>query len=189
MTDVVSTQSTATVTVATPTSATVTVNGQTAATVLVETSAPLPSAIRYTPVFTATGLTYTGTGTTAPGYNSYYVKYGQIVTFYIEIDCATVTNFGTGQIKTELPFLPLMGGNHFARWIWRDPNIPADDSNHIILNVDHVGITKTLDMHFLVGAPAEPKPVIENQLKQGAPGYNLTTVSKLYVAGTYISQE
>lgn len=189
MTDVVTTQATATVTVATPTSATVTSSGAATATVSVATASPTPSAIRYTADFTATGLTYTGTGTNAPGYNSYYVKNGQIVTFYIEIHCTTVTNFGTGQFQTKLPFIPLMGGNHFAGWVWRDPAIPADDANHIILNVDHVGITDVLDMHFLVGAPANPKPVIENKLIQGAPGYNLTTVSKLYVCGTYISQE
>lgn len=189
MTDVVKTSTVSTVTVTTPTSATVNVLGANAATVYVATSAPLPHAIRYAPSFTATGLTFTGSGTTHPTYNSYYVKNGQLVTFYIEINCATVTNFGTGQLKTQLPFTPLMGGNHFAGWIWRDPAVPADDSNHIILNVDHNGITDILDMHFLVGAPANPKPVIENQLIQGAPGYDLTTVSKLYVSGTYISQE
>ena len=189
MTDVVTTSTVSTVTVATPTNATVNVTGAAGTTVEVGASVPTPSAIRYTPNFFATGLTYTGSGTTAPAYNSYYVKHGQMVTFYIEIDCTTVTNFGSGQYKTELPFTPMMGGNHFAGWVWRDPNIPADDANHIILNVDHNGITKTLDMHFLVGATAAPKPIIENQLTQGAPGYNLTTVSKLYVAGTYISQE
>jgi hypothetical protein len=111
------------------------------------------------------------------------------VTFYIEIYCTTVTNFGTGQYAMSLPFMPAHGGNHFPGWVWRDPAIPADDANHIILNADHNGATKQLDLHFLVGAPANPKPVIENQLKQGAPGYNLTTVSKLYVNGTYITSE
>ena len=188
MTDVVTTQTTSTVVVVTPSSATVNAQGANTADITVSTSAPLPHAIRFAPSFTATGLTFTGSGTTHPTYNSYYVKNGQFVTFYIEIDCATVTNFGTGQFKTQLPFTPFMGGNHFAGWIWRDPAIPADDSNHIILNVDTAGVTDILDMHFLVGAPATPKPVIENQLTQGAPGFNLTTVSKLYVSGTYISQ-
>ena len=50
-----------------------------------------------------------------------------------------------------------------------------------------MGVTDIADMHFLVGATATPKPVIENQLIQGAMGYNLTTVSKIYVTGTYIS--
>lgn len=158
--------------------------------------APIPApiypdavAVRYTSNFTATGLTYTGTGTNAPGYYSYFLRIGQLVHFTIQINCSTVTNFGTGQLQASLPFMPLVGYNHFAGWIWRDPDIPADDANHIILNVDHVGQTKTLDMHFLVGAPANPKPVIENKLIQGAPGYDLTTVSKIYITGTYITSE
>jgi hypothetical protein len=149
--------------------------------------ATFPTPVRYTPSFTGTGLTYTGSGATHPAYNSWYVKHGQMVTFGIQIDCTTVTNFGTGQLKTQLPFTPLLGFNHFSGWVWRDPAIPTDDASHIILNVDTMGVTDIADMHFLVGATATPKPVIENQLIQGAMGYNLTTVSKIYVTGTYIS--
>ena len=190
-TTVTVTTSTAVVDVIPPASATVTTSGAATATVNVSTTsaADVPTSVRYTSAFTATGLAFTGTGVTAPGYNSYYVKTGALVTFYIEVDCATVTNFGSGQYSLSLPFLPAQGGNHFAGWVWRDPAIPADDANHIILNADHNGLTKQLDLHFLVGATANPKPVIENQLKQGAPGYNLTTVSKLYVNGTYITSE
>ena len=199
MTTVTVTTSTAVVDVIPPASATVTTSG--AATALISVaSGPTgpqgpagpesnPVAVRYTSAFTATGLTFTGTGVTAPGYNSYYVKTGALVTFYVEVSCATVTNFGSGQYSLSLPFLPAQGGNHFAGWVWRDPAIPADDANHIILNADHNGATKQLDLHFLVGAPANPKPVIENKLSQGAPGYDLTTVSKLYVNGTYITSE
>lgn len=190
-TTVISTMSTAVVEVIPPASATIVTSGAATATVNVATNAMayVPTAVRYTSDFTATGLTYTGTGATAPGYNSYYVKNGALVTFYIEIICSTVTNFGTGQYSMSLPFLPAYGGNHFAGWVWRDPAIPADDANHIILNADHNGLTKQLDLHFLVGASAQPKAVIENKLSQGAPGYNLTTVSKMYVNGTYITSE
>ncbi len=199
MTTVTVTTSTAVVEVIPPASATVTTSG--AATALISVaSGPTgpqgpagpesnPVAVRYTSAFTATGLTFTGTGVTAPGYNSYYVKTGALVTFYIEILCTTVTNFGTGQYALSLPFLPAYGGNHFQGWVWRDPSIPADDENHIVLNADTVGLTKTLDLHFLVGATPNPKAVVEKQLKQGAPGYNLTTVSKIYVNGTYITSE
>ena len=100
----------------------------------------------------------------------------------------TVTAFGTGQFKSELPVAPLLPGAHFPGWIWRDPSVPADDANHIVLNVDYTNTSKTLDLHFLVGATASPKPIIENQLTQGAPGYNLTTVSKIYINGTYIAE-
>ncbi len=44
-----------------------------------------PVAVRWSPTFQATGLTFTGTGTTYPTYNSYYVKIGQLVTFNIKI--------------------------------------------------------------------------------------------------------
>ncbi len=188
-TEVTVTTSTAVVNVTAANTSTVTTSGAATATVSVAPGITWPSTIRYTSDFMATGLAFTGSGTTAPGYNSYYVKHGSLVTFYIEISCATVTNFGTGQYALSLPFLPAFGGNHFAGWVWRDPAIPADDANHIILNADHNGATKQLDLHFLVGAPSNPKPVIENKLSQGAPGYNLTTVSKLYVNGTYITSE
>jgi len=188
-TSVTVTTSTAVVEVVSNAASTVTTSGAATAAVSIAPGITWPSTIRYTSNFTATGLTYTGSSTTAPGYNSYYVKHGSLVTFYIEVDCTTVTNFGTGQYSMSLPFLPAFGGNHFAGWVWRNPSIPADDANHIILNADHNGATKTLDLHFLVGATANPKPVIENKLSQGAPGYNLTTVSKLYVNGTYITSE
>jgi len=189
LTTVTVTTSTAVVDVIPPASATVTTSGAAMATVSVAPDFVWPSQARYTSDFTATGLAFTGTGATAPGYNSYYLKHGSLVMFYIEILCTTVTNFGTGQYSMSLPFLPAHSGNHFAGWVWRDPAVPADDANHIILNADHNGATKQLDLHFLVGASAQPKAVIENKLSQGAPGYNLTTVSRLYVNGTYITSE
>lgn len=146
-----------------------------------------PTSVQYSPTFSATGLSFTGSGATYPTYNSYYVKAGQLVSFVIQVDLSTVTNFGTGQYKLQLPFTPLVGVNHFTGWVWRDPAVPADDSNHIILNVDTAGVTNVLDLHFLVGATASPKPIIEQVFTQGAPGFNLTTVSKIYVNGTYVS--
>jgi hypothetical protein len=187
-TTVTVTASTAVVTAST-TEATISVSGSDAATVTVAGAVGSnPIAQRWSPVFQATGLTFTGSGATYPTYNSWFVKHGQLVTFQIEVICSTVTNFGTGQYKLELPVAPLLSGGHFPGWVWRDPAVPADDANHIILNVDYTGTSQTLDLHFLVGASAQPKAVIENQLKQGAPGYNLTTVSRMYVNGTYIGE-
>lgn len=143
--------------------------------------------VKYVPTFSATGLTFTGDNSTYPTYNSSYVKAGNLVTFAVEVDLSTVTNFGTGQYKLELPFNPYFAYNHFAGWVHLDKTIPADSSNHIILNVDHVNTNKTLDLHYLVAAPAEPKPIIENIFKQGFP-YTLTTNSKIYINGTYICQ-
>lgn len=146
-----------------------------------------PTPVRWSPVFEATGLTFTGADSTYPTYNSYYIKHGQLVNFGIQIDMTTVTNFGTGQFKTRLPFTPLLGFNHFSGWVWANPAVSPDVSPHIILNIDHIGINDVLDVHFLVEDPASPKPVIEKVFTQGAPGYNLTTASKMYVTGTYMA--
>jgi hypothetical protein len=141
---------------------------------------------RYSPTFTATGLTFTGTGATYPTYNSYYVKNGRLVSFVIEVDCTTVTNFGTGQYKLQLPFTPAVGFNHFSGWIWADPNIDPDTgTGHTILNCDTAGITNVLDLHYLKQSGGANSPIREGLFVQGTP-VTLTTISKIYVNGTYI---
>lgn len=146
-----------------------------------------PNAIRWSPVFQATGLTFTGNGITYPTYESYYIRQGQLVTFNIKIDLTTVTNFGTGQFKVDLPFTPIpSAANHFSSWGWVDPSTPADELNgHVQMVADHLPSSRTLDLHWLKETTASPKPVIESQLSQGNP-VTFTTSSKLYVNGTYI---
>ena len=146
-----------------------------------------PEAVRWSPVFQATGMTFTGTGATYPTYSSYYVRYGQLVTFNIKIDLTTVTNFGTGQFKVDLPFEPIpSAANHFSAWGWIDPSQPADELNgHFQMVADHVPSSLTLDLHWLKSTTANPKPLIESILSQGTPS-TFTTASKLYVNGTYI---
>ena len=148
---------------------------------------PEPFYTQYSPTFSATGMTFTGSNSAYPTYNSYYVKHGKMVSFVINVDLSTVTNFGTGQYKLQLPFTPLAGYNHFTGWAWLDSTISADLSDHMIISADTAGVTDVLDLHYLVASTATPKPVIENQFTQGAP-YTLTTKSRIYVNGTYICQ-
>jgi hypothetical protein len=146
-----------------------------------------PTAVRWSPNFHATGLTFTGSNFTYPTYNSYYVKAGQMVTFWIAVDLSTVTNFGTGQYFLELPFMPLAGTmNHFAGWCNVDPTQNPDTAGHAILNVDHLAGTQTLDLHYLKQAGGANSPIMEAIFKQGTP-VTLTTSSKIYVNGTYIA--
>ena len=155
----------------------------------VDTSAVAGAVTRWTPAFTATGLTYTGTGATHPAYNSYYVKNGSMVSFWIEIDLTTVTNFGTGQYFTEMPFLALPTAmNHFAGWCFVDPSVNPDNAGHAILNIDHLTGTKTLDLHYLKQSGGANSPIMEAIFKQGTP-VTMTTASKIYVNGTYITSE
>lgn len=145
------------------------------------------SATRWTPNFTATGLIFTGSGTTHPTYNSYYVKQGQLVSFWITVDCATVTNFGTGQLNLELPFMPLAGTmNHFPGWVFVDEAANPDLAGHIILNADHLPNTKNLDLHYIKQAGGANSPVMEAMLMQNTPVV-LTTNTNIYVNGTYIA--
>lgn len=148
----------------------------------------ITNAIRWSPTFQATGLTFTGSGVTYPTYNSYYVKYSQLVTFNIAIDLTTVTNFGTGQFKVDLPFAPIpSAANHFSAWAWVNPALPPDDLNgHVQMVADHLAGSQTLDMHWLQAATSNPKPVIETLLTQGSP-ITFTTASKMYINGTYIA--
>lgn len=149
-----------------------------------------PAPVRWSPNFSATGMTFTGTGNTYPTYNSYYIKQGQLVTFNIKILMSTVTNFGTGQYKTELPFTPIASAsNHFSAWAWVDPSQPPDELNgHIQMVADHLPNSKTLDLHWLKETTASPKPLIESVLVQGTP-MTFITSSFIYINGTYISAE
>jgi hypothetical protein len=132
-------------------------------------------------------MTFTGSGATYPTYNSYYIKSGLLVSFVIEIDFTTVTNFGTGQYKVALPFAPAFGYNHFSGWIWADPNISPDTgTGHTILNADTAGITTVLDLHYLKQSGGANSPIREGLWTQGLP-VTLTTISKAYINGTYIS--
>jgi hypothetical protein len=142
---------------------------------------------RYSPIFTATGLAFTGTGATYPTYNSYYVKAGKLVSFVIQVDLTTVTNFGTGQYKLQLPFTPAVGFNHFPGWAQVDTAVNPDVTDgHVILNVDHAGITDVLDIHYLKQSGGAKTAIIEGLFLQGTP-VTLTTSSRIYINGTYIS--
>ena len=144
----------------------------------------------YSPVFQATGLTFTGTGSNYPTHGSYYVKSGKIVTFWAQVDLSTVTNFGTGQYKIALPVMPLQNALfHFTGWVWKDYTMPADEEGNIVINADHLANDQVLDLHFLVSATANPKPVVEKQLTQSNLdlAHQMTVNSRIYVNGTYIA--
>ena len=53
----------------------------------------------YNPVWSGTGLAFTGTPATGS-----YIKIGNLVTVQIDVLYTTVTNFGTGQYSLTLPF-------------------------------------------------------------------------------------
>ena len=53
----------------------------------------------YSPVWSGTGLTFTGTPATG-----FYIKIGNLVQVQIDVIFTNVTNFGTGQYSLTIPF-------------------------------------------------------------------------------------
>lgn len=154
---------------------------------ITEDSGKAFQSVRWSPNFEATGLVFSGEGTTYPTYNSYYVKQGQMVSFWITIDLSTVTAFGTGQLKTALPWAPLAGTmNHFSGWVFVDETANPDLAGHIILNADHLANTSVLDLHYIKQQAGANSPVKEAMLVQGTP-ITLTTNTNIYINGTYIA--
>jgi hypothetical protein len=148
-----------------------------------------PAPVQWSPSFSATGLSFTGADSNYPTYDSYYIRIGQLVTFNIKCQMSTVTNFGTGQFKLELPFAPIpSAANHFSAWAWVSPALPADELNgHVQMVADHLPGDSTLDIHWLKETTASPKPLIESLLIQGTP-ISFNQNSLLFVNGTYIAQ-
>jgi hypothetical protein len=134
-------------------------------------------------------MSFTGTGNSYPTYDSYYIQMGQLVSFNIKCVMSTVTNFGTGQFKLELPLAPIpTAANHFSAWAWVNPALPADELNgHVQMVADHLPGSSVLDLHWLKETTASPKPLIESLLIQGTP-VTFTTASIIYVNGTYIAE-
>ena len=124
----------------------------------------------WTPTFSGTGLTYTGTPTTG-----HYIQLVKLIHFYIYVSMSTVTNFGSGQYHLTLP---IASAYHYA---FRDGGIHHPAQNY----------------HFQLMADAEPNSTdlelyytASNGL-DGAVDHNsphvLETGDFFYLTGTYIS--
>jgi len=130
----------------------------------------------YSPVWSGTGLTYTGTPATGS-----YMKMGKMVTFRIKVNCATVagasnSGFGSGQYSLTLPFAPV------TDYVFRDGGI------------HHIGGPA----HYQMSGDAEPGTTqltlwyTASQGQDQAMDYNsphaLQTPDHFYISGTYECQ-
>lgn len=122
--------------------------------------------------------------------DAWYVKLGNLVTFSIAVDFSGVTAFGTGQVNIVdgLPFAPMTGHYaHFSGWCNYDPSADPDVVGHYIINADYrPDENQTIDLHYLKAGPAN-SAIKEALFTRVAPA-TLTTASRLYVTGTYITE-
>lgn len=123
--------------------------------------------IQWTSTWAGTGLTFTGT----PAIGR-YSRVGKMITYDIQVDCANVTNFGTGQYSLTLP----TGLN------------PARDYMHlggIHKGVNHYTIFGDLESGTNVVTLTHPTANGAQDIFSYNKPTTLTTASKFYISGTY----
>jgi len=124
----------------------------------------------YSPVWSGTGLTYTGTPATGS-----YMKMGKMVTFRIKIQCATVSNFGSGQYSLTLPFAPA------SDYIFRDGGIHhVSGTAHYQMSGDAESGTTQLTLWYTASQGQD------QAMNHNSP-HALQTADYFYISGTYES--
>jgi hypothetical protein len=123
--------------------------------------------VQYTPTWAGTGLTFTGTPAVGR-----YSRVGKMITYNIQVNCSTVTNFGTGQYSLTLP-TGLNSGYSFQHLGGLHKN-----SNHYTLLGDLGAASNLIELYHPTANGGQDvfthnKPV------------TLTTAERWYIAGTY----
>lgn len=122
--------------------------------------------LTYNSTWSGTGLTYTGTPTTAV-----YQKIGAQIHFHILVNCSTVTNFGTGGYKLTLPMAPardyvVNGGIHH-------------NSDHYNILGDIEDGTTTMNLWYQTNNGS-------NAIMKYNQPHTITTADYFYVGGNYL---
>jgi hypothetical protein len=105
------------------------------------------TSVAYSPVFSGTGLTYTGTPATG-----IYIRNGNLVHFRIMVRLTNITNFGTGSYSLTLPFAP---ADHY---VFRNGGLHdvSQSSGHYALTGDAEPGTAVLELGYLSGSKDVP---------------------------------
>lgn len=127
-----------------------------------------PTPTSYNPVWSGTGLTFTGTPATGS-----YMKIGKMVTFRIKVLCTNVTNFGTGSYSITLPFAPV---DHY---MFRDGGSHSG-ANHYMVGLDAYPGTTTAELKY-VASQSQDGDMDHNHPK------TFSTTDFFYISGTYES--
>lgn len=127
----------------------------------------------YTPVWSGTGLIFTGTPTTGS-----YIKIGNLVTVQIDVNFDNVTNFGTGQYSLTLPFPSLYHTDVYGGSIHKITNQGID---HYSIKGHLIDLSSTFTI-WAVASNAADEP-----FNRQAP-VNLDTDDKFHMSFFYICQ-
>lgn len=127
----------------------------------------------YAPVWSGTGLVYTGTPATGT-----YIKIGNLITVQIDVVFTNVSNFGTGQYSLTIPIASKYHTDVYG------------GSVHDVVNqgVDHFSIkghltdSSTSMTIWSIGSSAKDEPFDHNS------PFNLTTTDKFHMSFSYICE-
>lgn len=123
--------------------------------------------VTWTPTWAGTGLAFTGTPA-----QGYYSRVGKMITYHVQVNCSTVTNFGTGQYTITLP-TGLAPGYDFQHIGGLHKN-----TSHYTLLADLEASTTTVSLYHPTANGAQD---VFNYNKPTT----LTTASTWYFSGTY----
>jgi hypothetical protein len=137
-------------------------------------SAPIIDATAYSPVWSGTGLTFTGTPATGR-----YNRIGKQVFFQIKVAFNTVTNFGTGQYQLTLPVVPE------GDYIFRNGGLHLG-STHYNIAADAEAGTTTVSLFHMQSGNGSNSFVYDDPFTGSNP-VSLTTNGYMYISGTYFT--
>lgn len=126
----------------------------------------------YNPVWSGTGLTFTGTPATGS-----YVKIGNFILVQIDVLFTTVTNFGTGQYSLTIPFASKYHTDVFGGSI-HDVNATVD---HYSIK-GHLSPSSSSMTVWNLKSSAQDEPFDHNS------PFVLTTNDKFHMSFSYICQ-
>ena len=125
----------------------------------------------YAPVWSGTGLTFTGTPATGS-----YIKIGNFVIVQIDVIFTTVTNFGSGQYSLTIPFASKYHTDVYGGSIHDVVNQGVD---HYSIK-GHLSPTSTGMTIWSIGSSAKDEPFDHNS------PFVLSTADKFHMSFSYI---
>lgn len=127
----------------------------------------------YNPVWSGTGLTFTGTPATGA-----YIKIGNLVQVQMDVLFTTVTNFGTGQYSLTLPFASKYHTDVYGGSVH---DVGPSGTDHYSLK-GHLSPSSTTMTVWDMAAAAKDEPMDHNS------PFVLTTADKFHMSFTYICE-
>ena len=126
----------------------------------------------YSPVWSGTGLAFTGTSA-----SGYYVKVGSVVTVQIDVEFDNVTNFGTGQYSLTLPIASRYHTDVYGGSV----HSVGGTTDHYSLK-GHLSPSSTTMTIWSLKSSAQDEPFDHNS------PVVLTTADKFHMSFTYICE-